>query len=610
MTKTQISNKKLKAIVFTDIVNFTKLSAEDEQHALNIIDKQREIVKPIVEKHNGEWLKEIGDGLLFSFDSSLDAVNCSIEIQQSLKNIEDFKIRIGIHQGDIFIKDGDVFGDDVNIASRVESFAPEGGIAISDKVSKDIAGVKEIKTSFVGYKKLKGVEQETQIKAIISHDIPNNKGFSLTLIAAYICFFFASFSFLGWILPPLLNQINNLLLLETFSITKIFSELYNNYDIGIKGLTYLFIGYSALSYTRGISLHSQRLLTYLAYIYILSPFLYSFSNRFRSGFTEWLSMGAYNLELLILTLALTLLPITLFILYRKIKSKSRNIKYWIFTNLFLSLLILFFTYFIFIIKNNTDVLIENTLSDINSKNLDSGIEFSISEDGLYIMNQIDSDSNRIEHIFETYLVESPEEMQEKLISKKTFNKEGKLIDHTYRVDSLNIKQIGYYPSGNIKGNVFWVDTTLKGNIGKSLLNRMTLFHENRQVNVEAYIFYKYPRRTFYQYDRNGNSTVKEGNGIYYTWDEIGEVSSEVPVVDSLFHGEYLTYYTPNSIHNHTSKDSSHLSNKANYVKGLKHGESLYYRLDGSIKKREIYDSGELIETFKYKREKKNKKQSE
>jgi len=164
MANTQISNKKLKAIVFTDIVDFTKLSAEDEQHALNLIDKQREIVKPIVEKHNGEWLKEIGDGLLFSFDSSLDAVNCSIEIQQSLKDIEDFKIRIGIHQGDIFIKDGDVFGDDVNIASRVEGFSPEGGISISDKIYRDIQGVKKIKTSFIGHKRLKGVAQETKVR--------------------------------------------------------------------------------------------------------------------------------------------------------------------------------------------------------------------------------------------------------------------------------------------------------------------------------------------------------------------------------------------------------------------------------------------------------------
>ena len=63
MSTLKISKKKLKAIVFTDIVNFTELSANDEQHALELIDKQREIVKPIVEKHSGEWLKEIGAGL-------------------------------------------------------------------------------------------------------------------------------------------------------------------------------------------------------------------------------------------------------------------------------------------------------------------------------------------------------------------------------------------------------------------------------------------------------------------------------------------------------------------------------------------------------------------
>ena len=144
MTKSNISTKKLKAIVFTDIVDFTKLSAKDEQKALDLIQKQNEILKPIVEKHNGEWLKEIGDGLLFSFDSSLDAVRCSIEIQEVLKDSDDFKLRIGIHQGDIFIKDGDVYGDDVNIASRVEGFSPEGGISISDKVYRDISSVKDI----------------------------------------------------------------------------------------------------------------------------------------------------------------------------------------------------------------------------------------------------------------------------------------------------------------------------------------------------------------------------------------------------------------------------------------------------------------------------------
>ena len=116
----KIKNKKLQAIIFTDIVDFTKLAASDEELALNIIEKQREILKPIVEEFKGLWLKEIGDGILMSFDSSINAVRCSIKIQERLKNINDFKIRIGIHQGDIFIKDGDVYGDDVNIASRID----------------------------------------------------------------------------------------------------------------------------------------------------------------------------------------------------------------------------------------------------------------------------------------------------------------------------------------------------------------------------------------------------------------------------------------------------------------------------------------------------------
>ena len=102
-------------------------------------------------------------------------MQCSIEIQKALKDIDDFDIRIGIHQGDIFIKDGDVYGDDVNIASRVEGFSPEGGISLSDKVHKDISGVKEIRTAFIGHKKLKGVEQETKIRCIVSNDLPKHK---------------------------------------------------------------------------------------------------------------------------------------------------------------------------------------------------------------------------------------------------------------------------------------------------------------------------------------------------------------------------------------------------------------------------------------------------
>ena len=79
------SKRKLAAIVFTDIVGFTKLSAENEPAALSLLEKQRNLLQPIVESHNGEWLKEIGDGLLLSFETNLDAVECAIKFQHQVK---------------------------------------------------------------------------------------------------------------------------------------------------------------------------------------------------------------------------------------------------------------------------------------------------------------------------------------------------------------------------------------------------------------------------------------------------------------------------------------------------------------------------------------------
>ena len=129
------SKRKLAAIVFTDIVGFTKLSAENEPAALALLEKQRELLKPIVDSHNGEWLKEIGDGLLLSFETNLDAVECAIKIQKQVKSVEYLNLRIGIHQGEVVFQGSDVIGDDVNIASRIEPFSASGGIAISGRVN-------------------------------------------------------------------------------------------------------------------------------------------------------------------------------------------------------------------------------------------------------------------------------------------------------------------------------------------------------------------------------------------------------------------------------------------------------------------------------------------
>ncbi|MBC8185740.1 adenylate/guanylate cyclase domain-containing protein, partial [candidate division KSB1 bacterium] len=165
-------DRRLAAIVFTDIAGFTALSAEDEEKALSLIDQQRDLLKPIVEQFNGKWLKEMGDGLLLSFISTKQAVNCAIEIQKATKSIEGLNLRIGVHQGDILEKEGDVFGDDVNIASRIEPFAAVGGVAISGKINDDISGSPEITTKFVGIPRLKGVSQEVKIYCITSHGLP------------------------------------------------------------------------------------------------------------------------------------------------------------------------------------------------------------------------------------------------------------------------------------------------------------------------------------------------------------------------------------------------------------------------------------------------------
>ena len=257
MTKSNLSQKKLKAIVFTDMADFTTISAQDEQKALDLIQKQNEIIKPIVEKHKGEWLKEIGDGLLFSFDSSLEAVRCSIEIQETLKDVEDLNIRIGIHQGDIFVKDGDVFGDDVNIASRIEGFAPIGGISLSDKIHKDISGVSDIKTSFIGHRNLKGVEQETKIRCISSNALPQHRKQYFPLIVGYLS-----------LISGIFNSVISFSMF-IFSLSMGWKLPHSWWLDFLLSFVMIFIGYSCISYVKGLSIKSQRLFLYLGYMFFI-----------------------------------------------------------------------------------------------------------------------------------------------------------------------------------------------------------------------------------------------------------------------------------------------------------------------------------------------------
>lgn len=165
------STRKLAAIMFTDMVGYTALMEKDEPKARKLIERHRELMKPLVEKHGGEVLQFVGDGTFCTFSSAIEATNSSIEIQRTLKNEMEISIRIGIHIGDV-VSDGDeVYGDGVNVASRLEPLAEPGGICISGEVSNNLKNQPGIETLFLGKKKLKNVEHLVEVYALVGKDL-------------------------------------------------------------------------------------------------------------------------------------------------------------------------------------------------------------------------------------------------------------------------------------------------------------------------------------------------------------------------------------------------------------------------------------------------------
>ena len=154
------ARRQLAAIMFTDIVGYTALMGKDEQKAFQLLDKNRAIQKPLIENHHGQLLKEIGDGMLASFNSVIDAVECAKEIQYSLKDDQEHNLGLGIHLGEVTFKDDDVFGDGVNIASRIQELANPGELLVSETVYKNIKNHPDIDVEFVREEKLKNVQRK------------------------------------------------------------------------------------------------------------------------------------------------------------------------------------------------------------------------------------------------------------------------------------------------------------------------------------------------------------------------------------------------------------------------------------------------------------------
>ena len=164
--------RKLAAIMFTDIAGYTALSAKDEDTALKLLDIQKHLLNPIIDEYKGILHKEIGDGLLYTFPTVTDALKCGIKIQKETKAIDLLNLRIGIHEGEITLKNGDALGDDVNVASRIEPYAPIGGISVSGKVQQNISSLPTYQVKLLGQPPLKGVNQEVKIFCLTSHGLP------------------------------------------------------------------------------------------------------------------------------------------------------------------------------------------------------------------------------------------------------------------------------------------------------------------------------------------------------------------------------------------------------------------------------------------------------
>ena len=134
--------RKLAAIMFTDIAGYTAQMSKDQDVAFSLLDTKQKALRPLVKKHNGTLVKEMGDGTLSHFPSALDAANCSVDLQKAIKDNDNLNVRVGVHLGDTMFKDDDVFGDGVNIASRLESMSPAGGVLVSKNVYDELSSRK------------------------------------------------------------------------------------------------------------------------------------------------------------------------------------------------------------------------------------------------------------------------------------------------------------------------------------------------------------------------------------------------------------------------------------------------------------------------------------
>lgn len=189
-------HRQLAAIMFTDIVGFTALMSASEASALRVLKRSRRLVRRLTRRYKGRWLETVGDDNLISFASATDAVNCALAIQQNLHKDADLRLRIGIHVGDVIDAGGHIYGDGVNVASRIHELAEPGGIVVSEPVYDAVRNKAGINTEKLGVRDLEGLDHPIQAYALGGEavdspllgriDLPDKQRWGLALVLVVI----------------------------------------------------------------------------------------------------------------------------------------------------------------------------------------------------------------------------------------------------------------------------------------------------------------------------------------------------------------------------------------------------------------------------------------
>lgn len=163
--------QRLAAVLAADMAGYSRLMEADEAGTIARLRTHRiELIDPAIAKNKGRIIKTTGDGMLVEFQSVTDAVKCAVEIQQRMRRRNSdvpqdrrIEFRIGINLGDIIFEDGDIFGDGVNIASRIEQLADVGGICITAAVATQIVDRLEVSIEDLGEKSLKNITRPVHL---------------------------------------------------------------------------------------------------------------------------------------------------------------------------------------------------------------------------------------------------------------------------------------------------------------------------------------------------------------------------------------------------------------------------------------------------------------